>query len=158
MSVDNYSIEGNTISIYFDIKDNIYDIIRDNKLFKKIFKVNRDLLKNYYNDNNKYAYVFKNITDENIDEYKYISFKTNTVWNDKYNVTITGLNSNKFFDIDDNIEKITIEKLLFNIHKSDNRNVASFKLTFINGEIPMYTKKLIGKILNKCLTKFKDSI
>lgn len=140
-------IKDNKIKIETPLNQDLSEIIRENKLFKKICKKNKNKITEHYFEDNKFIFVFNNNEfDKDNNEMSFLCMKYETTSSGNSHI-IESKSIDKFKKLDKHYKQINIKNLIIIIEE----NKLKVKFTFDEESIPIFFGKKIGKIIGNLL-------
>lgn len=124
-------------------------LIDNNKLFKCIYKTNKDLIEEFHQQNNKIIYIFKDELDINGGNLDYLALKVN-IKKSVENITIECNKTKKF--IENNYNKMEIEYLNINFNISGNKISVETKFAYVKDKIPRFLGNKLAKFIAKIMS------
>lgn len=137
------------IEVMFDA--DLTGIVRKNKLFSKINDANKDDIEEYYSENDKFMYIFKNDLDNGNNEISYICMEYSTKEEDN-GIIINCKNCDKFVKLDKNYERMGIN----NINICISHKKICVKFNILKDKVPKFLAKKLAKLIAKLIIGLRE--
>lgn len=141
-------------------KEQIFDLFRNKKIFKYIYKQNIDLIKEFHINGKltKIIYVFTDELNINGGNFDYICLKINVNLIDSNNIIIEGIKDSKFIELNKNYNKMEIDYLNIEIKNNKDKIIIETNFKFCKDKIPDFLGKKLAKIIGKIMARLCKSL